>query len=150
MGRRSFKRSKLAAVAKGLRKDSAQQRFQIREKIPSSSSFSSLHNHLLQTQVYCQFCHISRSQSNRFDPNEVIDLIGEDIDIFFYEGEEEELDGIELSVEHVQNFWSVEAREAYQDSFNYFGRSSSSSVKRASAQCTKRIADSREFYEFIK
>ena len=33
-------------------------------------------------------------------------MIGEDVDNFFDEEEEEELDGIELSTEHVKNFWN--------------------------------------------
>ena len=50
-------------------------------------------------------CRIQKN-SLQFDPDDVIDLIGEDFDVDDAEDEEDELDEIDVPLEHVNNFWN--------------------------------------------
>ena len=50
-------------------------------------------------------CRIQKN-SPQFDPDDVIDLIGEDFDVDDAEDEEDKLDEIDVPLEHVLNFWS--------------------------------------------
>jgi hypothetical protein len=100
MGRKSFKAYKLAAVAKDLRQDYTQQRFQRRENLSSklaNTTYYQLprHNHLLKRRAFCMLCRIQKN-SPQFDPDDVIDLIGEDFDVDDAEDEEDELDEIDV------------------------------------------------------
>ena len=111
MGRKSFKAyNKLATVAKDLRQDYTQQRFQSRDNLSSklaNTTYYQLprHNHLLKRRAFCMLCRIQKN-SPQFDPDDVIDLIGEDFDVDEAEDEEDELDEIDVPLEHVINFWN--------------------------------------------